>query len=1260
MATQRIQRQIERLLDEAEQASAQRDWNAARDCAEHILTFDPENAEALAFLAAAERGLADGPPTGAKIEAGPQVKHPTSFADGRYQVKEFLGEGGKKRVYLAHDGALDREVALAAIKTEALDDTSRSRITREAQAMGRLGDHPHIMPIHDIGQEDGQPYMVLPYMQGGDVEGLIESAPDHRMPLEQVLEIARAVCRGLELAHFKGIVHRDLKPGNVWLTADGTPRVGDFGLALPMDVSRVTAEGTMVGTPAYMPPEQAMGGEMTPRADLYSLGAMLYEMVTGRPPFPGDDPIAVIGQHINTPPVAPSWLNTKCPKQLDALVMRLLAKNPNERPGSATEVLEALDAIDLEPGAQEAAQPQADTLEGIQGGVFVGRHEEMDRLRAAVDDAFSGRGGMVMLIGEPGIGKTRTAEELATYARIRGADVVLGRCYEDQGAPPFCPWRQAIGSYVQEHDRDTVRSNMGDGAASIADIVSDIRALIPDLPSLPPLEPADARFRQFESVSSFLTSTSRERPFVVILDNLQWADTDSLRLLEFLAPSLQRSRVLIVGTYREAELSRRHPLANTVGELAKETGFQRVVLRGLRREDVVRYVELVLRVQPPTGLANDLYRNTEGHPLFVNETVRLLAQEGQLSQETLAAKESWSLRIPQGLRAVVGRRLERLSEDCNRALTIAAVIGREFGLDQLERLVEGLSTEQLLEVLEEACAAQVIEELGTDVGRYQFAHTLVQQTLATELSTTRRVRLHARIAAELEELWGDSLEAHAAELAHHFNEAATVSGTEKLVRYSLMAGERALAAHAYEESLSLFQRALAAQEDQPKDSNTADLRFGLGRAQASLGLREAPENLTTAFEYYVGDRDLPRAIEVAEYPVGYGQIGVPELVIRALELVRKGSHEEGRLLSHYGYHLGAHDGDYQGARDALDRAMASARREKDTSLEMWTSARIGHMGMDYLRPPEECLEYNGRAIELSEALGDPRADAFCRICVVATHLGVGESAAADQHCDAMLAASESTRNMAVASMALTGKTRLAILRGDWGAAKDHIDRVLALTEGQMRLYPERAILAYQVGDFSEGEDHVERLLELTGRRPGVMRLILLLARFGGSNERLDVAEEIARSLPKDLSGLLPSYRRNNEIGLGLLAVQKNDPARAEAIYAALTQTAKDWPLDDNLVLSVERLLGLLADTLDKAEAAAGHFESAASFCQNAGYRTELAWCLSDYADLLLKRGEEGDREKANACLSECLDISQELGMRPLTERVLSRRELLRA
>ena len=311
-------------------------------------------------------------------------------------------------------------------------------------------------------------------------------------------------------------MHRDLKPGHVWLTADGTAKIGDFGLAVAVDRSRLTSEGMMVGTVFYMPPEQAMGGEVTSRADLYSLGAMLYEMVTGRPPFLGDDTVAIIGQHINTPPVAPTWHNGQCPKPLEALITRLLAKDPSERPGSAADVLNALEGIDLSVGVEDARSDldDAHSRDSLAGGVFVGRQREMGELKAALEDALSGRGRLVTLVGEPGIGKTRTAQELATYAGMRSAQVLWGRCYEEQGTPPYWPWVQAIGSYVREHEPEELRSEMGAGAADIAEVVSDLKDRLPNLSPPPQLDsPEQARFRLFDSITSFLKTASHKQPW---------------------------------------------------------------------------------------------------------------------------------------------------------------------------------------------------------------------------------------------------------------------------------------------------------------------------------------------------------------------------------------------------------------------------------------------------------------------------------------------------------------------------------------------------------------------------------------------------------------------------------------------------------------------------------------------------------------------------------------------------------------------------
>jgi serine/threonine protein kinase len=372
----------------------------------------------------------------------PSPALPASFADGRYTVKGFLGEGGRKRVYLVHDARLDRDVAFAMIKTEGLDADGLTRVQREAQAMGRLGDHPNVVTVFDIGDERGEPFIVSQYMAGGDLAGMLHQAEAHRLAIETAIRIALEVAHGLEHAHARGIIHRDLKPGNIWLSEDGTAKIGDFGLAVALDRSRLTMAGMMVGTASYMPPEQAMGGETTPASDLYALGCVLYEMVCGNPPFVGDDTVAVISQHLNTAPVSPTWHNLECPPALENLILALIEKDPKQRPRSAADVAQILASVKatstIAP-APTGPAPEA-TANPIYRRTFVGREAELKQLESAFDNALSGRGALVMIVGEPGIGKTTVTEQLTTYVGMRGGRTLIGHCYEEGSLSlPYLP-----------------------------------------------------------------------------------------------------------------------------------------------------------------------------------------------------------------------------------------------------------------------------------------------------------------------------------------------------------------------------------------------------------------------------------------------------------------------------------------------------------------------------------------------------------------------------------------------------------------------------------------------------------------------------------------------------------------------------------------------------------------------------------------------------------------------------------------------------
>ncbi len=1278
MPTERVQRRIDRLLDQAEEAADQRVWDVVRESAEMVLSIDPQNADATTFLTmveashgqtAGEAGVVAEEPAVSQANVSPTTDTPTSFANGRYEVTGFLGEGGKKKVYLAHDTTLDRDVAFALIKIEGLDDASRQRVTREAQAMGRLGDHPNIMPIHDLGDENGQPYMVQPLMGGGDVEALIEDAEDGRLSLEDALRITSETCRGLEFAHSKGIIHRDLKPGNVWLTDDGTARIGDFGLALSLDRSRLTQEKMMVGTVSYMPPEQATGGEITPRADLYSLGAMLYEMVTGRPPFMGDDEIAIIGQHINTPPVAPSWHNPSLPQTLDSLIMRLLAKDPAERPESAAEVLQALDAID--PAEATAVhEDEQGSLDSMSGGVFVGRHREMDQLKATFEDTLGGHGKVVALVGEPGIGKTRTAQELATYASMRGGQVLWGRCYEGGGAPPHWPWVQAIRSYVMDRDAETVRREMGSTASVISEIVPDVKERLPDLQPPPRIEdPESARFRLFDSITTFLKTASSTQPIVLMLEDLHWADKPSLMLLEFVARELSNSRLMIVGNYRDVELNRRHPLSVTLGELTRERLFDRVLLRGLQKHDVRRFIEVAAGIDPPDSLVEVVYTQTEGNPLFVTETVRLLIQEGDIASgmKSEDATSSWDIRIPEGVREVIGRRLDRLSESCNEVLTTAAVIGRQFRFGVLMKLVEDVSENMLLDVLDEALAARIVEEVPSEVGLYQFAHAQMQETLTSELSANRVVRFHAQVAEALEEFWGNEAEGHAAELVEHFAEAETVLGTEKLVKYSLAAANQALLASAAENALFYSEKGLAADGSIPSNNDAAELWFANCRALAALGgegLDSAGEPFQNAFEYFFERRDYRRALELAGHrfaattpDFSRHRAGV---LRKALELTTPDTLEYAQLAGQYGYmlHSGGRAGeDLAEFEDYINTSAEIARRFKDISLEqnilaqysttLWQDSRL-----------RESAEVAAAVLDLVAQKPDSAAEWRAQISLGWAAYCTGDLESALEHVDRAKQLSLDSKNLRMQEVAWWVQQNILVARGDWDGAISEYDDFNISRDVGFGIEVTREVKYWMTETSSNPEKDLQRFADIK-YATNLAAPVLLGPLRDSQTKYLSVIYKGAE-IPGEIRGRYTSSGYNVwTFGNTLLDAAKmictgnTQPDSSVVSYLEKCEV-RYWNL------SVDRVLAGLALTAADVLRAIDHFEAALQLCRRGGYRVERAWTCSEYSEMLLDRNAPGDREKATELQDEAIAIAQELGMRPLLERVLAQREILKA
>ncbi|HEY0633310.1 MAG TPA: protein kinase [Thermoleophilaceae bacterium] len=1208
------------------------------------------------------------PVAGARSGAdSPPPEAPKELSGGRYLISRYLGEGGRKRVYLAHDTLLDRDVAVGIVKTSGLDEEARERVIREAQSMARLGDHPHVVTVHDIGEEDGDPYIVSQFMAGGSLDELLDQASDRRLDLETTLSIADGITQALEYAHERGVVHRDLKPANVFLTENGVAKLGDFGLAFSMDRRRLTQTGVIVGTASYMAPEQALGQHPDAMSDLYSLGALLYEMVTGRPPFVGDDIVSVISQHQRAEPVKPSWHAVDVPPELEELIMQLLEKRPQERPSAADTRARLGEVKPLPRDHAAREQDELNRMDSLAEGVFVGRELEVERLRGALEEAFERRGRLMMLVGEPGIGKTRTAQELGTYARVRGARVLVGRSYEGEGAPAYWPWLQMARAYIHDADPETVVSDMGAGVSDIAQVMSDLQDMIPGLRSsaTQSLEPEQARFRFFDSITTFLKNAAEREPLVLFLDDLHWADGPSLRLLQFLARELSGSRLLVVGTYRDVSLGRKHPLSQALADLSREGLVERVPLHGLTETEVERFIEVTASIRPPRSLVRAVYGETEGNPFFVSEIVSLMASEGTL--DDAGQLDQFTVTIPQGVREVVGRRLDRLSEDCNRVLAVASAIGREFEVEVVERVAEQ-SRDRVLELLEEAEGQRIVSDASQPgTLRFMFSHALVREALYDELGVTQRVRLHRRIAEAIEELCVDDLEAHLGELAHHFLAAQEL---ERAIEYSVKAGKRAVSLMAYEEGADLYESALQALELKvpSADRRHGELLVKLAHAQTRGGEGHvAKENYRRAalLARELGDHEL--FAEAAEGLSGWSEIGLVDhesitLIEEALaSLGECDSVVRTRLLARLA--IAIYFVDDKRREELAREAVAMARRVGDPATLAF-ALNDAHFVLHGPGSDRDRVELATELIEVAEKADDRELAIEARGLRLMDLLEAGRIEEVDRELPIYDRGAAELRQPNYKRYALIRLAMKELLGGRF----ENVEHLLA------KFSPETArhglepntLQAFGVISFAlrrdqgrlEGMDDsfrtfVEQYPAVPGWRAGLAVLYMELDRSEDARREFELlAEDDFATIPEDANWVVSMAL------LSEVAHYLGDVPRAQWLYDHLLPYAErnivvggGWTCHGN----AERFLALLAHTLGRYEAADRHFRAARRKNASIGAHPLVAYGRFEHAQLLVDRDSPGDRERANDLLGQSLETAYDLGMRALVDRALALR-----
>ncbi len=891
---------------------------------------------------------------------------------------------------------------------------------------------------------------------------------------------------------------------------------------------------------------------------------------------------------------------------------------------------------------------------------FVGREGLRGELRELLEQTGRGHGGVVMLGGEPGVGKTRLTRQTGVDARQQGFEIRVGHCHE-HGDLPYMPWVEMLEVVTRTRTPEELMSRFGEQASAIAQMAPALRRSLPELPPLPELPGAQQRWYLFKSVREYLLRVAAERPMLLVFEDLHWADESTLLLLEDAAEWVQGVPILLLGTYRGAASATPERLGATLARLAPLGHASLKTVPRFREADVEQMLTQLSGDRPPEAISAAIYGKTDGNAFFVEEMFRNLVESGRLLDELGRFRADVSvddLDVPANVRLVIEARLGRLSGATRELLGVAAVLGRTFPYSVLEAAGDW-GPDDVLRSIEEAGRAQLLFERTSDADiQYRFSHELVRQTLIAGLSAPRRQRHHARAANALEQIHASELDGHAADIARHLLASGRSADTLRTVGYLARAGDRSQSAAAFEEALRAYEQAFALLPAE-HSRERADLLLKIGLAHRSL--RHWDAAVATWDEVIDLLEQLGDVEGAAEQCWGlseqliwayrFAELGV--VLKRGLQvLADRPSPHRPRLMGMTGLLLTL-GGQYEAGAEHIAAANTLAEQGADRQLraEVWLFEVI----YDYflMRLPQ-VVEAGRRATEQLRELGSVwlLADGLSFRGTGLAFTGLfAEAEEVHRECEQLAAG---LGNWAALSATHRSKFAVAV------ATRADLDELESLAGEQFKLAKDtespgwmayahtlRGMVAFWRGEWEHAEEDLGQGVSLA--MPfwyGVHHGALLLERaYRGRAD--DVQAQLAQ-----LRGALPTPGQPNLIGSWSLAIMAaeavavlEDEAWAQVLYPLVLEACETGAimrqLDGRLIQTVA---GMTAAVAGHPDAAKHHFETALLQADQLPHVLEHPQVRHHYARFLLELGAEGKRERALALLEEAIDDYARIGM----------------